>query len=535
MILISRRRFLRDAALGSAALWGGPVLARAVAAAPRDLDPAPFHFGVASGDPLQDRVLIWTRATPRGKERAVPLRWVVARDRDLRRVVRRGSVVASAGSDYTVTVDVDGLEPGTRYFYGFEALGERSRIGRTLTLPEDPKQLRMAIASCQSYPDGFYGAWRHIARRDLDLVLHLGDYIYEYGSTVEGFGEARRAHRPEHEIVTLADYRLRHANYRSDPNLRAAHAAHPFICVWDDHEVANDRWKDGAENHQPEEEGDYEERERVAYRAYFEWLPVRRPDPRAPERIYRSFELGGLADLFMLDTRTYRDEVIGRFLGPNVEPVYTDPERTILGDEQERWLHQGLARSRARWRLVGNQVMISHFKYGVIPDVLGRPLQDLTGVSKDGAPVNHDAWDGYQFDRTQLFEHIASAGIDNTLFLTGDIHTSWAVELKLDPDDPTQAPIAAEFVGPSITSANLDEIVGSPPRTTSVAAEVALKANNLHVRYVELDSHGYAVITVTPEAIRGDWYFVDKTDPAAGEELATSWLMRDGNARLEQP
>jgi alkaline phosphatase D len=506
-----------------------------VAATPRDLDPAPFHFGVASGDPLHDRVLIWTRAAPRAKSSAVDVRWTVARDPDLRRVVRRGRVVALAENDHTVTVDVAGLDPGTRYYYGFEALGERSRVGRTATLPESARHLRLVIASCQSYPDGYYAAWRHIASKDLDAVLHLGDYIYEYGSTVEGFGEALRPHRPDYEIVSLADYRLRYANYRSDPHLRAAHAAHPFICVWDDHEVANDRWKDGAENHQPEEEGDYEDRRRAAYRAYFEWMPLRRPDEREPDRIYRSFSVGDLADLFMLDTRSYRDEVIGTFLAPNVDPVYTDPDRTILGDRQERWLHRSLARSRARWRLVGNQVMIAPFSYGAIPDALGRPLQDLTGVSKDGAPVNHDAWDGYQHDRNQLLEHISSAGIDNTLFLTGDIHTSWAIELKLDPDDPTQAPVAAEFVGPSVSSANLDDITGAPPRTASRAAEAAVMANNLHVRYVELDSHGYALITVTEDAIRGDWYFVDKTDASAGEELATSWVMRDGNARLEQP
>lgn len=535
MRLLTRRELIRSAAVGSAALWAGPLLAPAVARSPRKLDPAPFHFGVASGDPLQDRVLLWTRAAPRSGKGSVKVRWILARDPDLRRRVARGITEARREDDYTVKVDVTGLEPGRRYYYAFEALGERSRVGRTSTLPEDPRRIVFAIASCQSFPDGYYPAWRHIARRRLDAVLHLGDYIYEYGSTVEGFAQPVRAHRPGHEILTLADYRMRHANYRSDPNLRAAHAAHPFICIWDDHEVTNDRWKDGAENHQPEE-GDYQKRQRAAYRAYFEWMPIRRFDPQEPDRIYRSFSFGELADLFMLDTRTYRDEVVGTFMAPNVNPVYTDPDRTILGNAQEAWLHRSLVDSRARWRIIGNQVMIAHFKYGLMPDHLGEPLQQLTGVSKDGAPVNHDQWDGYQYDRKQLFDLIVSKGIDNTLFLTGDIHTSWANELKLDPDDPLQAPIAAEFVGPSITSANLDEITGSPPRTTSLAAEAAVKANNPHVRYVELDSHGYTVVTVEPGQVRGDWYFVaDKKDPRSPEHLATSWVMRDGDARLAQP
>lgn len=531
----SRREFVRRAAAVSAAAWAAPILLPSVAASKRSLDPSPFHFGVASGDPLLDRVMIWTRVTPKGRAPLVPVRWEVAADPGFSKVAARGLAEASSSDDYTVQVDVGGLDPGRRYFYRFESQGERSRVGRTRTAPEDPNELKFAMASCQSYPDGFYAAWNHIAGRDLDFVLHLGDYIYEYGGTVEGFGASERPHKPDHEIVTLSDYRTRYANYRSDASLRAAHAAHPFIAVWDDHEVANDRWREGAENHQPEEEGKYGKRRDAGYRAYFEWMPVRRSDPTDPNRLYRDFSFGQLADLFMIDTRTYRDQPHGTLFAPNVDPQYTSEDRTILGDQQERWLHKGLSDSGARWRLVGNQVMVAHLTYGMMPDELGAPLQELTGQSKDGFPVNPDQWDGYQFDRTQLFDVIVKKGIDNTLFLTGDIHTSWANELKVDPDNPLEDPIAAEFVGPSITSANIDEITGAPARTISLALEAAAQANNPHIRWVELDSHGYVLVSVNRERAQGEWYFVDKNDPKAKETLADSWIMRDGDATLSRP
>lgn len=532
---LSRKEFLRDAAVVSGAAWAGGLWLPAAVAKKASLDPAPFHFGVASGDPLADRVMIWTRVGSERELGFVPVHWEVALDADFAQLVARGIENTGPHRDHTVSVDVTGLEPGTTYHYRFEALGERSKPGRTRTAPERADDISFAIASCQSFPDGHYAAWRHIARRNLDFVLHLGDYIYEYGGSVEGFEEPVRRHRPNHEIVSLNDYRTRYANYRSDQHLRDAHAAHPFIAIWDDHEVANDRWRKGAENHQEEDEGDYEARREAAYRAYFEWMPIRRVEPGS-DRIYRSFAFGELLDLFMLDTRTYRDRQSGTFPLPNVEPSYTDPDRTILGNAQERWFHSALSGSGARWRLVGTQVMIAHLKYGLMPDALAKPLQELTGQSKDGFPVNPDQWDGYQFDRTQIFELIRKRGIENTLFLTGDIHTSWANELKIDPDDPTEAPIAAEFVGPSITSANIDEIAGWPPRTGTRAIEAAAQANNPHVRYVELDSHGYVVVRAVPGRIRGDWYFVsDKKNPRAREERATSWVMRDGDATLVQP
>ena len=526
----SRREFLGRAAAAAAGAAASGLWIPAIASgnAPKTLDPGPFPFGVASGDPLFDRVILWTRVTPRRSER-VGVRWEIARDPGFRKIVRRGVAETDAERDHTVKVDVDGLDPGTRYFYRFESAGERSRPGRTMTAPERADEANFALASCQSLRDGYYSAWRHLAQKDVDFVLFLGDYIYEYGND----GSELRKHAPNHEIVSLTDYRLRYANYRSDADLRAAHAAAPFICIWDDHEVTNDRWRDGAENHQ-QDEGDYEARERTAYKAFFEWLPVRE-HAADPGRIYRSFKFGDLVDLTMIDTRQYRDEIIGAALEPNLDPALASEDRTILGQAQEKWLHSELASSRARWRLIGNQVMVAHLKAAGLPDAGAKALQDLMGLPKDGAVINPDQWDGYQFDRLQLLEHLRSGGIDNTFVVTGDIHTSWASELKVDPDDPLQAPVAAEFVCPSITSSNIDETTGAPPRTFSVALEAAIYANNPHIKYAELDSNGYTLINVTRGATRADWYYVeDVKRKRAKEQLAASWEIRDGDSTVRR-
>lgn len=529
---LSRREFLRDAAWAGGALAAGSLLPRMALAGvrPRSLDPGPFHFGVASGDPLPDAVVIWTRVAAR---RRVGVRWQVARDADFRRIVRTGTAEAGPARDHTVSVDVSGLEPGTTHWYRFGLRDDWSRPGRTRTAPAgSPRRLRFALASCQDFQAGHYAAWRHIAGRPLDFVLHVGDYIYEYADD----GDRFRPHRPAHEILTLEDYRTRYANYRSDPFLRAAHAAHPFVSVWDDHEVANDRWQEGAENHQ-DEEGEYAAREAAAYRAWREWMPVRLPAPRRdPGRIYRRFAFGDLADLFALDTRQYRDEPQGTFLAPNADPALSDPERTILGKRQERWLKRGLSRSGARWRLLGNQVMIAHLKYGNTPDELARPLSELTGLPRDGLTANPDQWDGYQPERRDLLEHIRDRTPGNTVFLTGDIHTSWANELYVNPGNTfVEEPVAAEFVGPSITSINLNELMGTPPRTTSVAVEEFARANNPHIRWAELDSNGYVLVTVTRDRVRGDWHFLsDVRDRKAKQALAASWEVREGDARLHE-
>jgi alkaline phosphatase D len=497
----SRRRLLQGGAASALAVWSARLLPGVDGALA--LDAAPFEYGVASGDPLPDRVVIWTRVTARGP---VHVRWEVARDAGFSVLAGKGTLTTDASRDHTVKVDVGGLSPGATYWYRFRALGRTSPVGRTRTAPVgSPSTVSLALVSCHDYQVGYYAGWRRIAERaahpstDLDFVLFTGDYIYEYGyDPADRY--TIRTHQPTHETLTLADYRARYRTYRSDPDLRAAHSAYPFIAVWDDHEVANDRWSGGAENHQPDE-GSYAARVAAAYQAYREWMPIR-PDPLA-EPIYRRFAWGDLVDLFALDTRTYRSQQVGGFFVPNTSPEINNPDRTLLGPDQRSWFKSGLAGSTAAWRLVGNQVMVSHLNYASIPDEFAEPLAELTGIPRDGVSANGDQWDGYQPERRDLLEHIRD-------------HT---------PRD----------VGPSVTSINLNEFTGTPPRTSSLVLEQYARVANPHVRYVEVDSNGYVVVTVTPGAVRGDWYHLsDVHDPAATQRRAASYAVARGDARLRE-
>lgn len=323
-------------------------------------DLAPFFHGVASGDPLPDGVILWTRVTP-DDETAMPapidVRVRVATDVGLTDVVYDETVQTDADRDYTVKVDVRGLEAGTTYYYAFTALGQNSIVGRTRTAPtEAVERLRFAVVSCSNYPAGFFNAYARVAERaDLDAVFHLGDYLYEYDG--DTFGEGRPV-EPDKEIVTLEDYRIRHSLYKLDPDLMAAHQQHPFITVWDDHESTNDSYRDGAENHQPGDEGDWTVRKANAKRAYFEWMPIRSPEADvqavadANSRIYRKLSYGGLADVFMIDTRLEaRVQPIqpkGDGLGSDIDTTLWASDRDLLGAEQMQWLIDGLTASEAR-------------------------------------------------------------------------------------------------------------------------------------------------------------------------------------------
>lgn len=528
---LTRRRFLGGTAAGAAGLWVATNLgARWVGAA--SVDPEPFRYGVASGDPLADRVIIWTHVSAAG---TVGVVWQVASTPDFTDIVRSGISEAGADTDHTVKVDVDGLDPGTTYWYRFQALGATSRPGRTRTAPAyGGEQLTFAVASCQNFTAGYYAAWGHIAERDdLDFVMHVGDYIYEGG------GGGVRDHDPAHEILTLTDYRDRYRNYRSDAALRAAHAAHPFIATWDDHEVANNNWREGAQNHQPDE-GDYIERRNNAYRAYEEWMPIRLPGDRDQTgmRIHRDLAFGDLAHLIMLDTRQYRDEELASPLpvpGPQTNPEISDPDRTYLGPEQKAWLKERLSSSTARWRIIGNQAMLAQFTYGPWPDEVSGPLQELTGMPQDGFAVNPDQWDGYQAEQREMLAYLRDEEISNVVVCTGDIHMSFANEVYVDAGKfRVEAPVAAEFVGPSVSSNNFDESVGWPPRSGSIGLETAIKAGNPHIRYCELDSNGYMVLRATPDHVVGEWYHLsDVRDPNAGETLATAWRVSDGDLRMD--
>lgn len=482
----------------------------------------PFEHGVASGDPLPDRVLLWTRVS------GAPARvhWVVATDPRLRDVVAEGTAVAEPRSDGTVAVDAEGLRPGTTYYFAFEALGAASPVGRTRTAPDgDPARLRLAVAACAKYPAGYFNAYARIADRDdIDAVLHLGDYTYQTGVDPRDPGPAigRALSRPR-ASVTPDDYRARHSLYKLDPDLQAVHHRHPVIAIPDDNDICNGTWRDGAETHDPATQGEWAERKAAALTAFLEWVPVRVDHPG---RLHRRLGFGSLADLFVLDDRTQRDEM--------TKTGDTDREgRTMLGAAQFGWFTEALERSGAAWRLVANPVMIGQCHTGFHPEEVGHPLGELGVLTKREHGPDPDQWDGYTHERHRLIDHIVNRGIRDVVFVSGDVHSSWALELRRDAEDPDEVPSAVEFVTTSVTSQNLDDRMGSPPRTTSVEIERIVNERNPHIRWLELDSHGYLVLDVTPERVRAEWWFVDGVrERTGGERLATAWEVRRGETAL---
>ncbi|WP_420030264.1 alkaline phosphatase D family protein [Rhodococcus maanshanensis] len=543
---VSRRTLLKSSA--ALAGVGITVVAAGTAAAAAPGAPAVgFAHGVASGDPLPDRVIIWTRVTPSadaqpgsGVGEAVALDWQVATDPGFASVVRSGTVTADAGSDHTAKVDVTGLKPSTAYHYRFTARGGAvggrvSPVGRTRTAPADDadlERLRFGVVSCSNWEAGYFGAYRHLAQReDLDAILHLGDYIYEYGRGEYGGRDgAVRPHEPAHEIVSLADYRIRHAQYKTDPDLMNLHARLPFIATWDDHESADNSFDGGAENHNPATEGDWATRKASSARAYLEWMPVRVTGSGTEVTLYRRFRFGNLAEISMLDLRTYRDEPASSGAGWR---KVDSPDRTITGRAQMDWLTKGIVSSPTQWKVVGNPVMIAPCLFPPLDTKTTAALTDMVGLPDAGVPYNTDQWDGYSADRRRLFDSITTAGVDNTVFLTGDIHTSWACDLPIDAANyPGGATVGTEFVVPSVTSPNIDETLGVPPRTVSVAAEEGFKAVNRHVRYVELDSHGYGVFEIATAGSQMDWFYVsDPIDPNATVRHAVSYRVAHGAQR----
>jgi len=483
-----------------------------------------FAQGVASGDPLQDRVILWTRITPRRLSDVIEGRWRIALDPGLKRVRDTGFFITDITRDFTVNIDVGGLEPGRTYYYRFETRGAESPVGRTRTLPLGPVgSARMAFASCSNYPFGYFNAYARIAERnDLDFVVHLGDYLYEYeqGGFADPALAGLRDVTPANEILSLADYRLRHAVYKSDPDLQEAHRQHPFICVWDDHESANDSWENGAENHNPEAgEGDWQQRKRRSIRAYNEYMPIRRTS-LADDEIFRRFRVGDLADLIMLDTRLHGRDLQAAFQAgqseiPANDPVLSDPQRTLLGFEQERWLERQLnfsQRRGARWRVLGQQVMMAQLSTS-----FGRGF------------LNPDQWDGYRPARERLYQQLS--GIGNNVVLTGDIHSSWCNELTANPFDGTlydpatgRGAVGVEFVCPGVTSPGVPEAIAP-----AIAAQ--LRAVSPHVKFVELSRRGYGILDLNRDRAQGEIYHVSNVNArGGGEQLAAAFATeRDRN------
>jgi len=457
----------------------------------------PFYHNVASGDPLTDRVIIWTRVTP-PKPQAVEGQWVVASDAEMQNVVQEGTFTTNADRDYTVKIDVTGLAPNTRYYYQFLALEGKSPIGRTKTAPADTvDEVAFAVVSCSNYEQGYFNAFEKIAEKDeLSAVIHLGDYIYEYGPGTYGDTTLGRKHLPPHEIIELSDYRTRYALYRLDEDFQKAHQIHPFITIWDDHEITNNAYIDGAQNHQPEE-GDYMQRKAAARQAYYEWLPVREDD----ETLYRKLDFGNLVDLIMLDER-----IAGRTKQADSlsQADYTSPERTMLGEEQLAWFKEQLANSDAVWKVIGNQVIFS--------DVDFSPINNSR---------NLDAWDGYPAEKDSIINFFQKNDIENIVFITGDTHSSWAFEVPTSIEDyksDSTSTVAVEFGTTSVTSANyghyttLDTVEMAQNRLLDPAYNPQMKFTNLH-------DHGYLLLTLTPEQVRADWYYIETIEQPTSEEF----------------
>ncbi|GGC59360.1 phosphodiesterase/alkaline phosphatase D [Hoyosella rhizosphaerae] len=506
----------------------------------------PFMHGVASGDPTHNSVILWTRVTPNadatpgsGVGPAVTVRWEVSTDQTFAVRVAEGSTTTDVDRDHTVKVDARDLQPQTGYFFRFSIVDASqariySPVGRTATTPaphQHVDRLRFGVVSCSNWEAGYFSAYRHLAdRRDLDAVLHLGDYLYEYrpGKYGAKFGSVRE-HIPARDIVTLADYRMRHGQYKTDADLQSLHQKVPVIAIWDDHESANDAWVAGAENHDPVTQGDWRTRYRNALQAYLEWMPIR--PGGSGDRLYRRLSYGSLLELTMIDLRSYRDEPAVAVTGWRDVDA---PHRSITGAQQFEWFVTGLTTAAAQWKFVGNPVMISPFLIPPLEPATTAALTQLLGIPSDGAPLNTDQWDGYAAERARLFSALTTTNTRDVVFLTGDIHMSWANELPLNAANyPAAGTVGVEFVVPSVTSKNVDDILQVPPRTVGLAAEAAIQATNNHVRFVEVDSHGYGVCEVTPDHAQMDWFFIqDPVNPNSASRHAHSLRTASQSARL---
>jgi alkaline phosphatase D len=500
---VSRRQILATAAasIGAAVL---PMPA-GEPAAPTE---SPFLLGVASGDPLPDSVILWTRLVRDAYDarsmggRPAEVRWQVARDERFRHVVRSGVTAARPELAHSVHVNACGLEPGREYFYRFRTGGKISPVGRTRTAPApwaDPDRLRLGIVNCQDFQNGYWPGYWGLAAEDLDVVFHLGDYIYEYDphSRFPDRNHTTPATPGLDQLLTLDDYRNRHAQYKGDPALRAAHAAFPWVVTWDDHEVENNYADDvdeiddtGPRRQTPEQFL----RERAhAYQAYYEHMPIRadlRPGS-SDLRIFRRFDFGRLARFNVLDTRQYRTDQPGGFPGDfGLEMAGTgNTAGTLTGEAQERWLAGGLTRTPARWNVIAQQVMMSRTRF---PNPTG------------GQPpivANLDQWDGYAPQRTRLLRFLADRRVANPVVLAGDIHSTWFSDLKLNFDDPASPSVAVEFVATSVSS------------DFPIAFDAPLKqvnpVLNPHVRYFDGSRRGYLRAEVGRDAWRTDVRVVD--------------------------
>ena len=543
---LTRRDFLKASAMGMGAVVISTGLAGCVLDS-SDKRTISFTHGVASGDPLADGVMLWTRAAPATGSAPVGVAWEVSTDEGFENLVHSGTAEATEAHDFTVKVDVRGLAPGQSYYYRFQTTDRQSPVGVTRTLPEGSiDSVRLAVVSCANYPAGYFNVYGEISKQnDLDAVGHLGDYIYEYSSDSSSHAaqDAQALGRTfsednNLELIELVDYRRRYAAYRADPDLQSLHARVPFIVVWDDHEVANDTWEEGAENHN-DGEGDFTERKLNALKAYFEWMPIRPVIEGSDEAIFRTFRFGNLVDLHMLDTRIIgRDQQLDYmdyFTGEGLDAARFTADvgsqnRTLLGAEQLLWLQSSLNFSTATWQVLGQQVLMGRMnlpaellvgiateqfeglpeKLAELAQLKGRALAGDPSLTQEElarintvAPYNLDAWDGYQYER-EVVLGTAKALNKNLVVLAGDTHNAWANNLK----DINGDQAGVEFATSAVTSPGLEEYLGIPDEMIQGAEQaIGLLVDDLD--YLNVNQRGYMVVTFTPEEARADWHFVD--------------------------
>jgi alkaline phosphatase D len=518
---MDRRRFLAfTGALASAAAFS--QLRGDLAHAGKPLGGYPFTLGVASGDPARNGAVLWTRLAPQPFEsdggvphRRLAVHWRVAKDPGMRRVVRRGVSLAVPELAHSVHAEVSGLEPGREYFFQFHYRDEDSPVGRTLTAPPrgaSVDRLRFAFASCQKWDDGYYSAYRRMAEEDLAFVVHLGDYLYEYGiGETGGFRNVPVPDQFRPETETLERYRLQYGLYKSDPDLRRAHQLFPWLIAWDDHEVQNDYAGLAPEGGQPNPA--FTARRAAAYQAFYEHIPLRAAAlPRAGAlRLYRRMAWGDLAEFSVLDARQYRtDQPCGDGEFPRC-PESLDPAVTMLGREQERWLHDGLEDSRARWNVIAQQVMMGQLDHD----------------RGDPRIYWHDAWDGYPVARQRIVDHLANARVRNPVLITGDWHSTFVNDIKRDFSNPSSATVATEFVGTSISS-NGDFPVYGPYYGPMIDA-------NPHIKFFDGDRRGYVRCTLDRRQWRTDLRMVSTVSRSdAPVSTFASFVVENGRPGAQQ-
>jgi alkaline phosphatase D len=510
-----------------------------------------FLHGVASGDPLQTQVIIWTRVTPTDSSARLEVQWEVAKDVDFKHITATGKVLTTAAQDFTVKVDVTGLAAGQVYFYRFKSASTYSTTGQTKTLATQVQSVQFAVCSCSNYPAGYFHVYKEIAKQDVDVVIHLGDYIYEYGmggyATEEAVAMGRTLSDDNNaEIIRLDDYRKRYALYRLDPDLQAAHQRHPFIVIWDDHELANDTWEKGAENHQSDTEGDFLERKLAALAAYFEWMPIRPIDDQHI-KIYRQFDFGTLVQLTMLDTRIIARNVqldYANYMtatGLDIAKFQADlinPARSLMGVEQRNWLLQKLQQSTATWNVLGQQILMSKMFVPAellmslaeitagnpSPETLSKITTQITELLKIKArmdavdptvspeekarlavtaPYNLDAWDGYFAEREILYGTLAQLK-KKVVVLAGDTHNAWASDLS----SKDGVLVGVELATSSVSSPGLEKYLSIPMQQLQ-AFEFAFTSLIEELNYCNLNQRGYLKVRFTAEQVQADWIFVD--------------------------